>query len=75
MIAKRHLDDMQDHIRRSVKASGPIRVRSSFTNCQGTIISENADVDDVRDLLTRGMDFAFESLRCSAAETDLDLGQ
>ena len=65
MIANRHLDEVQDHIRRFKMTCGATRVRSSFTNCQGTIINENADVEDVRDLLTRVMDLAFESLRCS----------
>ena len=41
------------------------RVRSMFTNGQGTLVNEEADADDVRRLITGIIELAFGSLRSS----------
>ena len=69
MDAERNLERIDDHIRRFNKTYGPTCVRSTFTNCQGTIVNRNADADDVRDLITRVIDLAFESLHSGDHKT------
>ena len=40
------------------------RVRSTFSNGQGSVVNEEADADDARRLIAGVIGLAFESLRC-----------
>jgi len=56
-------DELRDHINEFT--AHRMRVRSAFTNGQGTIVNEETDADDARRLLAGVIGLAFESLRSS----------
>jgi hypothetical protein len=56
-------DEHHDHINRL--AAPRTHVRSTFSNCQGTLVNEDAYADDARRLVARVIGLAFEFLRSS----------